>query len=215
MEIIKLDNISYYLNSLNRFIITNVNLVVNEGDFVTIKGPSGSGKTTLLHICGSLLFPTSGMAKIFGLESLNSTALLIRSKIGFVFQTSILLEHVTVRENFSILAQWAGIDKSRAENDGLELLDKFNLIDYSNQFPSKMSLGQRQRVALIIPMLLRPRLILMDEPLGSIDFELKKLVIDQIKLMKEEGTTMVIVTHDLSMDKMSDAIYYLVDGSLK
>ncbi|MFX0017036.1 MAG: ATP-binding cassette domain-containing protein [Candidatus Hermodarchaeota archaeon] len=215
MEIIILENVSYYLASLNRFILTDVNFVVNEGDFVTVKGPSGSGKTTLLHICGSLLFPTSGTAKIFGLYSSDSTALQIRPKIGYVFQTSILLEHLTVKENFSILARWAGIDKSQTERDGVELLTKFDLIDYFNQIPLKMSLGQRQRIALIIPMLLKPRLILMDEPLGSIDFKLRNLIINQIKLMKEEGTTMVVVTHDLSMDKMSDVIYNLVDGSLK
>ena len=108
-----------------------------------------------------------------------------------------------------------GAEKKNSEEFGLRLLEQFGLGEYINQFANRMSVGERQRVALIIPMLKYPKIILMDEPLGSIDYSTRSLIIDQIKDMKEEGVTFLIVTHDSSMDNLANNTFYLKDGRIR
>lgn len=214
MNSIELTDIHFELWKQRRSIIRDVNLEIPYGSFVIIKGPSGSGKTTLLNICGAILKPTHGILKIFNQEVTEKNLLSLRSKIGFVFQTPILFENLSVRENFYILGRWIGLDKVIIKKSTTKLLRKFDLTDYENQSPKKLSGGERQRIAIILALMGNPEIFLMDEPLGSIDYGTRSEIIEEIKTLRKESKTFLIVTHDSSFDDIADKIYFLKDGKI-
>lgn len=145
-----------------------------------------------------------------------TTALSIRKRIGYVFQAPIIFDHLSVKDNFAVHGQWKGLTRDDAVKQGLTLLTKFDLSEFMKQKPLYMSMGQRQRVALIMALLGSPELLLLDEPLGSIDFETKALIVDHLAQIKEEhDITMLIVTHDTAFDQLATTIRYLKDGTLE
>ncbi len=179
-----------------------------------IKGPSGSGKTTLLHLCSSLLFPTEGSIEIFGISSSPRNTSRIRRHVGYLLQVPVLIEHLSVKKNFQLIGEWKGMSPEEAVRQGREWLTKFDLAEFINQQPSRLSIGQRQRIALILSLLPLPRLLLLDEPLASIDHENREKIVNYLKELPQKSVTVLIATHSDSFDTIATTRYHLKDGSI-
>jgi ABC-type lipoprotein export system ATPase subunit len=203
-------------------VLKDISLDVAEGESIAVVGPSGSGKTTLLNIIGSLDQPTNGYVKLAGkdLSALGDAELSkIRNlDIGFVFQLHHLLPQCTVLENVLIPVVPFGKRKETraAEAYAKQLLRRVGLENHLDYFPAQLSGGELQRVALVRALINKPKLILADEPTGSLDRQssgnLGKLL---VKLNKEEGATLIVVTHSLDLARLMDTVYRLKNGTLE
>jgi lipoprotein-releasing system ATP-binding protein len=198
-----------------------VDLEVAKGESLAIVGPSGSGKSTLLNIIGTLDQPTTGDVWLDGqnLKGLDEAQLAsLRSRaIGFIFQAHHLLPHCNVLENVLVptLANKDGSHRSVAEEHGRKLLQRVGLGDRLKHRPGQLSGGERQRVAVVRALINRPKLLLADEPTGALDRasaqELGRLLIE---LNREEGVTLIMVTHALDLAHQMGRVYELRDGNL-
>jgi ABC-type lipoprotein export system ATPase subunit len=203
-------------------VLRDVSLQITQGESVAVVGPSGSGKSTLLNIIGALDKPTSGVVTFSGknLADLDDAELsqIRNQEIGFVFQLHHLLPQCTVFENVLIPTIPPGLEKEdedvqeRARN----LLGGVGLEKHKDYFPAQLSGGEMQRVAVIRALINRPKLVLADEPTGSLDREssenLGQLL---VKVNKEEGTTLITVTHSIEIARLMDKVYRLQDGILE
>jgi len=203
-------------------VLNDVSLQVNQGEAIAVVGPSGSGKSTLLNIIGALDKPTSGAVNFDGnnLSALNDSELAkIRNKeIGFIFQLHHLLPQCTVLENVLVptIPLKSGNENSSAEGRAKQLLTRVGLENHFNYFPAQLSGGEQQRVAVVRALINKPKLILADEPTGSLDQvssgKLGKLLIE---LNKEEGVTLIVVTHSIELARLMDKAYSIQNGILK
>lgn len=200
-------------------VLRSVSLTVDKGQSVAIVGPSGSGKSTLLNCIGALDTPDEGSISIDGrsLAGLNDVELAaIRNRlIGFVFQLHHLLPQCTVLENVLIPTLAGGEPPTDAVHRAHELLFSVGLGDYENHRPGQLSGGQRQRVAVVRALINNPKVLLADEPTGSLD----AAAADQIgqllaKLAREDNLAMIVVTHSLRLANLMQRRYQLVDGTL-
>jgi ABC-type lipoprotein export system ATPase subunit len=203
-------------------ILRDVSLQITQGESVAVVGPSGSGKSTLLNIIGALDKPTSGVVTFAGknMADLDDAELsqIRNQEIGFVFQLHHLLPQCTVFENVLIPTIPPGLEKKdedvqeRARN----LMGRVGLEKHKDYFPAQLSGGEMQRVAVIRALINRPKLVLADEPTGSLDREssdnLGQLL---VKVNKEEGTTLITVTHSIEIARLMDKVYRLQDGILE
>ena len=203
-------------------VLRDISLQITQGESVAVVGPSGSGKSTLLNIIGALDKPTSGVVTFSGknLADLDDAELsqIRNQEIGFVFQLHHLLPQCTVFENVLIPTIPPGLEKEdedvqeRARN----LLGGVGLEKHKDYFPAQLSGGEMQRVAVIRALINRPKLVLADEPTGSLDREssenLGQLL---VKVNKEEGTTLITVTHSIEIARLMDKVYRLQDGILE
>ena len=203
-------------------ILKDISLKVEQGKSLVIAGPSGSGKSTLLNIIGALDRPTDGKVLFDGKDfaQLNDTELakIRNEKIGFVFQLHHLLPQCTVLENVLIptLADKKRFSQEQTQKRAVELLEQVGLKDYLQYRPGEISGGQRQRVALARALINKPKLLLADEPTGSLDKDSSKNVADMlIKLNKVEQVTMIVVTHSLELAEEIGDVMELNDGVLK
>jgi lipoprotein-releasing system ATP-binding protein len=203
-------------------VLKGVELKIEKGRFVALVGPSGAGKSTLLHILGGLDIPTKGEV-IFQGENIYKLddALLCRERnknIGFVFQFYHLLSEFTVLENVILPGLINPENKSRKseiEEKALKLLVQVGLGARIYHFPSQLSGGEKQRVAIVRGLINQPRVLLCDEPTGNLDSATGNEIISLIKkLNKENQMTVVLVTHNLELAKAADRIYHLRDGLL-
>lgn len=202
-------------------VLDRVSFEVNSGDTVSITGPSGSGKSTLLNIIGSLDRPTSGCVLFSGrdLSALSEAeqAKIRNREIGFIFQLHHLLPQCTVLENVLIptIPLQDSANSEKDEERARFLLTKVGLKSHLNYFPAKLSGGERQRVAVVRALINRPRLILADEPTGSLDRtgseNLGRLLLD---LNQEEGTALILVTHSQELAAQMGRVYHLTGGQL-
>ena len=202
--VLKLENLSrkYTLGKRSVQALSNVNLQVNRGEFVSIMGPSGSGKTTLLNVLGCLDKPTEG--KVL-LDDVDITKLpekelykIRRSKIGFVFQTFNLLPYLNARENVELPMECIGKPKSERRKRAKELLQIVNLSGREEHRPHRLSAGEQQRVAIARALANDPAIILADEPTGNLDANNKKEIVKLLaNLNLTRGTTIIMVTHDI------------------
>jgi macrolide transport system ATP-binding/permease protein len=204
--------------------LRNVNFAINSGEFVAIVGPSGSGKSTLLNILGLLSRPTEGEVSVFeqGLASLDESQIaeLRNRNIGFVFQNFLLVSRLTVLENILLPSAFevasktqeptADIRKGRA----LELLQRFGLAGLADRLPRELSGGQKQRVAICRAMLLKPQLLLADEPTGALDSASSVEVLKMLRELHSEGCTVVVITHDKDVASQADRILSVFDGQI-
>tara|TARA_B100001123_G_scaffold135189_1_gene156798 strand:+ start:4026 stop:5117 length:1092 start_codon:yes stop_codon:yes gene_type:complete len=193
-------------------VVKNLNLIIDKGEFVTMLGPSGSGKTTTLMMLAGFETPTNG--EIFLDDKPISKIPPYDRQIGMVFQNYALFPHMTVQENLSFPLEVRKISKSNIKERVDKALDMVELGNFGTRFPAQLSGGQQQRVALARALVFEPRLVLMDEPLGALDKNLREQMQYEIKHIHERiGITVVYVTHDQSEAlTMSNRIAVFNDG---
>ncbi|HEY2739903.1 MAG TPA: ABC transporter ATP-binding protein [Thermoanaerobaculia bacterium] len=199
-------------------ILDDVDLAIAPGEFVAVLGPSGSGKSTLLALMAGLDRPTSGEVLIDGAPihelSEDQLALLRRHKIGFVFQSFQLLGNLTARENVLLPIELLGLPEPVRRAD--ELLAAVGLEDRGHHYPSQLSGGEQQRVALARAFAARPPILLADEPTGNLDGGTGRKILELLTdLRRREGTTLVLVTHDVAVGSMADRLIHLHDGRIE
>ena len=215
---IKLNNIGKRYNSRAGFVyvLQQINLTIKEGDFVTIMGPSGAGKTTLLNILGMLDHDWEGEyylddQAVHELKSKQRMAL-NRQYVGFVFQNFNLLDSLTVYENLEAPLSYRNIKGSQRAGIVCDTLDRFGIVGKKNLFPSQLSGGQQQLVGVARAVVASPKLILADEPTGNLHSSQGKEVMDLLKKLNREGTTIIQVTHNEGYAAYGNRIINLKDG---
>jgi len=199
-------------------ILQDVELEIRSGEFVAILGPSGSGKSTLLALMAGLDRPTTGEVRIDGerIDGLSEDrlALLRRHKVGFVFQSFQLLGNLTARENILLPMELLGDGDAARRAD--ELLGAVGLSERGHHYPSQLSGGEQQRVALARAFASRPALLLADEPTGNLDGVTGRVVLDLLVRMRaEQGSTLILVTHDPAIAERADRRIHLLDGRIE
>jgi len=199
-------------------ILKGIDLQIPRGQFAAIMGPSGSGKSTLLGLLAGLDTPTSGRIvldgeDITGLEE-DDLALLRGRKIGFVFQSYHLIPTLTAEENVLLPMELSG-NSTNGTKRARELLESVGLLDRRDHYPVQLSGGEQQRVALARAFVVRPPILLADEPTGNLDTENGRLVLELlVALNRREGTTLVLVTHDQQVSDQADRRITLRDGKV-
>ena len=220
MEIIKLKDVSkvYRTKEIETLALENVNLEIGKGEFVSIMGPSGCGKSTLLNIIGLLDNPSSGTVTIMedttGKMNDSELSSFRNKNIGFVFQSFHLIPSLNVAENVALpLIYRSGISHKERDKKIEEVLTRLGLTHRMRHFPGQLSGGQCQRVAIARAIIGDPQIILADEPTGNLDSKMGHEVMDILhKLNKEDGRTIVMVTHNESQARETDRIIRFFDG---
>lgn len=196
--------------------ISNINLSVADGEFVSIMGPSGCGKTSLLNIIGLIDAPSSGNYYLDGLlvsdiAERNRTALR-KNNFAFIFQSFNLIDDLTIWENIELPLVYQKIPQQERSERVEKVLERFSLKHRSNYFPCELSGGQQQIVAVARAVIAKPRVILADEPTGNLDSTHGEDVIQQLIKLNEAGTTIIMVTHSMMQAQRSQRIIHLFDG---
>ena len=198
--------------------LNNVNLNVQEGEYVAIMWPSGCGKSTLLNVLGMIDNPTSGEYHFLEQEvsrySERQRANLRKANIGFVFQSFNLIDELTVFENVELPLLYLGYSASERKKRVNEVLEQMEIMARNNHFPQQLSGGQQQRVAVARAIVAKPKLILADEPTGNLDSAHGEEVMRIIGELHEAGTTVVMVTHSPAYAEYSHRTIHLFDGHI-
>lgn len=198
--------------------LQNVSLEVKKGEFVAIMGPSGCGKSTLLNILGLLDNPTEGTYTLEGKEvstmSEDSRTELRKGKLGFVFQSFNLIDELSVSENVELPLLYMNCPKKERRQKVAEVIERVAMTHRAQHFPSQLSGGQQQRVAIARAVISRPSIILADEPTGNLDSKHGKEVMELLKELHREGTTIIMVTHSQRDANYADRIINLFDGEI-
>ncbi len=219
-NILELSNVTktYYLKNETIEVLKGVDLKVKKGSFVVIFGPSGCGKSTLLNIIGSLDRPTSGDVLLDNIDLFSygdSKLSEIRNrKIGFVFQFHHLLAEFSCLENIALPGLVNGAFPKTVYKKAMCLLEEFGMADKKNRLPEQLSGGEKQRVAIARAMINDPLIILADEPAGNLDEENTNILLDVFVGLKEEGKTIILVTHSLDIEELGSNVYNLKEGRL-
>jgi ABC-type lipoprotein export system ATPase subunit len=215
---IKLTDITRYYSSgiVKTFALRDINLDIEEREFVTIMGPSGAGKSTLLYILGMLDAPSSGEYYFFDkkVHKLNEKQLteLHKNYIGFVFQSYHLIDDLTVYENLETPLLYKKVKGAERKGKVCDILDKFHIVAKKDLFPNQLSGGQQQKVAVARAVITEPKLILADEPTGNLNTKEGEEIMDLFKELNEGGTTILQVTHSEKNASYSRRIINLLDG---
>lgn len=217
---IQLSNVtkSYEVAEETFDVLSDVNLVIGKGEYMSIMGPSGSGKSTLMNIIGCLDHPTSGQYHFQGMElsaAKDQELAVIRNRsIGFVFQQFYLLPRLNARRNVELPMIYAGISQKERKERAEMALEKVGLADRMKHMPNELSGGQKQRVAIARAIVNEPELILADEPTGALDSKTSGSIMEQFTKLNEEGTTVVLVTHEEEIAAYTNRIVVVRDGRL-
>ncbi|WP_057832632.1 ABC transporter ATP-binding protein [Colwellia sp. TT2012] len=217
---IKITNLSRVFRTLDleTTALSNINLTVNDGEFVAIMGPSGCGKSTLLSILGMLDSPSSGCFEFAGTDitGFNEKQLagLRKSSIGFVFQSFNLIDELTVFENVELPLQYQNIAKSERKKRVEAILKRFAIDHRGDHLPQQLSGGQQQRVAVARALVGKPKLILADEPTGNLDSKNGDEVMAMLRELNKAGTTVIMVTHSEKEANYADRLVRLFDGQI-
>ena len=198
--------------------VCGVDLVINEGEFLSIMGPSGSGKSTLMQMLGCLDRPTSGKYFFEGKEIstyLDDDLAYIRNKkIGFVFQAFNLLPRLSVLENVELPLVYEGIPLKKRRERAESLIELVGLKDRMNYPASRLSGGQKQRVATARALINNPKIIFADEPTGNLDSKSGGVILEFLQKLNDEGNTIVVVTHESYVAEASARILHIIDGKI-
>ncbi|WP_313516974.1 ABC transporter ATP-binding protein [Sphingobacterium sp.] len=218
---IKLEHIFkwYNVGGTRNFILKDINLEINEGDFVSIMGPSGSGKSTLLNVIGMLDEPDEGSYNFMGEDVLNMKAKkrsqLFQSHIGYVFQSYHLIDELTVYENIETPLIYKNLSSSERKSIVSDMLDRFNIVGKKDLFPAQLSGGQQQVVGIARALAGSPRLLLADEPTGNLNSKQGEEIMELFKQLNDDGMTIIQVTHSEKNAEYGKSIINMLDGQLK
>ncbi|MCS3634076.1 ABC-type lipoprotein export system ATPase subunit [Salinibacter ruber] len=207
-----------YRNGLSQiFVLRQIDLEIEEGEFVTVQGPSGAGKTTLLHILGLLDEPTEGKYEFMGdpvhKMSEDRRTEIHRSQIGFVFQAYHLIDDLTVYENLETPLIYKGLSSSERESKVADMLDRFSLVAKQDLFPNQLSGGQQQLVGVARALIIEPTVILADEPTGNLQSDQSEEIMETLThLNVKDDVTIVQVTHSEQLARYGERIIELDDG---
>lgn len=210
----------YRTSSIETLALTNINLSVGAGEFLSIMGPSGCGKSTLMNLMGLLDAPSKGNVEIAGQAVMQyrdkELAHLRNQKIGFIFQSFHLINDLSVLDNVEIPLLYRKGDATGASRRELakQALERVGLSNRMKHFPNQLSGGQKQRVAIARAIVGRPDIILADEPTGNLDSAMGNEIMSILQQLNTEGSTIVMVTHDESMAKQTHRLVRLFDGSV-
>lgn len=217
---IKIENLckTFRTTEVETIALNNVNLEVNEKEFVAIMGPSGCGKSTLLNILGLLDNPTSGNyyldnKEVGHLKEKDRTNVR-KGNIGFVFQSFNLIDELNVYENIELPLLYMGISAAERKKRVESAMERMAITHRSKHFPQQLSGGQQQRVAIARAVVANPKLILADEPTGNLDSKNGKEVMGLLSELNKEGTTIVMVTHSQHDAGYADRVINLFDGQV-
>jgi len=219
--IVELENLekSYRLGKVTVNALRGVTLKLGQGEFMVIMGPSGSGKTTLLNIIGTLDKPSSGRALVDGEDitrmSDGQLTKLRRHKIGFVFQFHNLIPVLTALENVELPLITSGVKRKESRVRAMELLHRVGLQDRTDHLSDELSGGEQQRVAIARALANHPRIVLADEPTGDLDTKTgSEVVLLMYGMAKQEGSSVVVVTHDPVVAERADRLIEMRDGRI-
>ena len=219
--VVSIKNLNHYFGegNLRKQILFNINLTLKSGEVVILKGPSGSGKTTLLTLMGGLRSPQDGSLKVLGEELVGTRKgklVKLRRNIGYIFQAHNLLECLTARQNVQMSVELHHeFSDQEVKQKSIKMLESVGLGDRLNYYPQNLSGGQKQRVAIARALVSHPKMVLADEPTASLDSKSGHEVVKIMqKLAKEQGCTILIVTHDNRILDVADRIIELEDGHL-
>lgn len=219
--VISITNLDHYFGTeqLRKQVLFDINLEINAGEIIIMTGPSGSGKTTLLTLCGGLRSAQSGSLKVLGSEMCGASAKQLtieRRHHGYIFQAHNLHESLTALQNVKMGLELHAEYSIQEMNDrSIEMLELVGMGERVNYYPDNLSGGQKQRVAIARALVSQPKILLADEPTAALDKQSGRDVVDLMqKLAKEQGCTILLVTHDNRILDIADAIVYLEDGKL-
>ncbi len=221
MAIVKLTDIckDYQQGKEPVRVLKNINLTVEEGEYLAIMGPSGSGKTTLMNIIGCLDVPTSGSYELTGrdLKDLSDDDLAdIRNQhLGFVFQSFHLMPKMTALDNVALPLLYAGVSLKERRERAAEALKAVGLEERMDFYPNQLSGGQCQRVAIARAMVGKPDLLLADEPTGALDTKAGNQIMEIFRRLSGEGMTIIMITHEPGIAACADKTYHILDGELR
>lgn len=219
--VIAIENINHYYGkgNLRKQVLFDINLNIDAGEIVIMTGPSGSGKTTLLSLIGCLRSVQEGSMRLLGQE-LNGASenklIQMRRQIGYIFQAHNLLGFLTARQNVQMSIELKdGVSKREAEAKSAEMLEAVGLKERINYYPENLSGGQKQRIAIARALVNHPKLVLADEPTAALDKKSGRDVVEIMqRLAKDQGSTILLVTHDNRILDIADRIVDMEDGYL-
>jgi len=213
MSLLELKNVYKIYGDLHA--LDNVNITIDQGEWVAIMGPSGSGKSTAMNIIGCMDKPTSGEVLLDGQDiahlSRRELTEIRRDKIGLIFQQFHLISYLTAVENVMVAQYYHSLPD---EAEALEALDRVGLADRAKHLPSQLSGGEQQRVCVARALINHPEIILADEPTGNLDEQNEQIVLDLFKQLHAEGTTLVVVTHDAEVGASAERVITLEYGKV-
>src|ERR1700712_2432259 len=218
---IELKNIFKWVNNgSNRiFLLKDINIIIKEGEFISIMGPSGSGKSTLLNVIGLLDGFDEGTYNFLGTDvqqlKEKQRSKLFKENIGFVFQAYHLIDELTVYENIETPLLYHDVKSSERKAMVADILDRFNIVGKKDLFPSQLSGGQQQLVGIARALIVKPKLILADEPTGNLNSKQGEEIMQLFKQLNDEGVTIIQVTHSNKNAAYGSRIIELLDARIE
>ncbi|WP_457633290.1 ABC transporter ATP-binding protein [Oceanithermus desulfurans] len=199
--------------------LRGADLRIAEGEHVALVGPSGAGKSTLLYLMGLMEEPTYGRVALFG-EDVSNLGDAARSRlrgrtIGFVFQAFNLIPQLKAWQNVALPLRYQRVSKREQKERALAMLERVGLAERAEHYPAELSGGEEQRVAVARAMVIRPRLVLADEPTGNLDSQSGRAVLDLLEEARSDGATLVVVTHDPAVAARAERLVRVVDGRVQ
>lgn len=220
MSLIQLENVSVEYGKKNNklLVLKQINFSVDQGEFVAIMGKSGCGKTTLLNVLGTLLTPKEGSYRFDGISVADMNeqkkALFRNQNMGFVVQHFALVSDMTIFENTALPLTYRKISRKKIRKYVENVLTELDIIEHKHKYPHELSGGQKQRASIARAIVTNPKLILADEPTGSLDEENGNMIMDILEKFHQKGVTIVMVTHDADLANKASRIVHIREGSI-